>query len=151
MKRIQEIVLSLLIITALIACSKPQSFEYKEMRNLKLENLGFEKTALSMELVYFNPNKFAVDLRKVDCDVFVENKFLGKFTLDTLMHIPKLAEFSLPSRIAVDMKSIFKNALTVLVNKEVTVQVKGTTRVGKSGIFITVPFTYEGKHSFSLF
>lgn len=134
-----------------VACTKPKSFEYKEMRNLKLENLGFEKTAISMELVYFNPNKFGIDLRKVDCDIFIENKLLGKFILDTLMHIPKSSTFSLPSRVVVDMKSIFKNALTVLVNKEVNVLVKGTTRVGKSGIFVTVPFTYEGKHAFSLF
>lgn len=151
MIRLQKILFAIIITLVFFACTKPQSFEYKEMRKLKLEKMGFDKTALSMELVYFNPNKFGVDLRKVDCDVFVENKFLGKFTLDTLMHIPRLSEFSLPSRIEVDMKSIFKNALTVIVNKEVTVQVKGTTRVGKSGIFLTVPFTYEGKHAFSLF
>ncbi|HAI83850.1 MAG TPA: hypothetical protein DCL43_09295, partial [Chitinophagaceae bacterium] len=69
----------------------------------------------------------------------------------TTMHIDKRSEFSLPSRIQVDMKNVFKNTLTVLTSQEVQVDVTGNTRVGKAGIFITVPFTYSGKHKFSLF
>jgi hypothetical protein len=51
----------------------------------------------------------------------------------------------------VDMKGIFKNLLTVVFNKEILLNVKGTTRVGKAGIFINVPFDYSGKHTFSMF
>jgi hypothetical protein len=47
-----------------------------------------------MDLVYYNPNGFGVDLRKVDCDVYVDNTYLGKFQLDTLMHIPRRSEFT---------------------------------------------------------
>lgn len=113
--------------------------------------MGFDKTLLSLDLVYFNPNGFGVDLRKVDCDVYIDNSYLGKFNLDTSMHIPRKSEFILPSRIAVDMKAIFKNGLAMLFNKEVLINVKGTTRVGKAGFFKTVPFNYEARHKLSLF
>lgn len=134
----------------LAACQKPQGFDYRAVKNVTIERLGFEKSTLSMDLVYYNPNNFGVDLRKVDCDIYVDNHYLGKFQLDTLMHINRKAEFTLPSRILVDMQGIFKNALTFLFNREVLLNVKGTTRVGKAGFFKTIPFNYEARHKLDL-
>ena len=141
----------LFIAVSIVACKKPQAFDYRDTRNFKLSKLGFEKTALSMDLVYFNPNNFGVNLKKVDCEIFVDKNYLGKFVLDTLIQIEKKSEFSIPAKIDVDMKNIYKNALNVLLSKEITVNAKGTTRVGKAGIYITVPFNYEGKHKVDLF
>lgn len=140
-----------LLLIIFSSCQKPQGFDYRDVKNIKIENIGYDKTAVCMDLVYYNPNGFGVDLRKVDCDVFIDNNFLGRYSLDTLMHIPRRSEFALPSKMAVDMKGIFKNLFLVLFNKEIQLDVKGTTRVGKAGIFVNVPFTYSGKHTFSLF
>jgi LEA14-like dessication related protein len=142
--------LSLFFIIVLVACKKPQAFDYRNVKNVKIEKLGFEKSTLSMELVYFNPNGFGVDLRKVDADIYIDNHYLGKYQLDTLMHIQRKAEFILPSRIQVDMRGIFKNALSVLFNREVLLHVKGTTKVGKAGFFKTIPFDYEARHKLEL-
>ena len=135
----------------LSACAKPKDFDYRDVKNIKLETMGFEKTVLCMDLVYYNPNGFGVDLRKVDCDVYVDNSYLGKFQLDTLMHINRMAEFTLPSRILIDMKAVLKNGMNLLFSQEVLINVKGTTRVGKAGFFRTVPFNYEARHKLSLF
>ncbi len=132
-----------LILTILVACQKPKGFDYRGVRNLNIENAGSDKSTLSLELDYFNPNNFEVTLKKVDCDIFINNSYLGKFKLDTLLHIPKRSEFSIPSKMDVDLKDILKNAFAVVLNKEVLISVKGSTRVGKSGIFITIPFDYE--------
>ncbi|MEI6585775.1 MAG: LEA type 2 family protein [Sediminibacterium sp.] len=134
-----------------MACAAPKTFEYRAVKNIKLDQLGFDHTNLTMELEYYNPNSFGLDLKKMDADVYIDNRFLGKFHLDTLLHIPKKANFSLPSKIAVDMKAMYKNALNMVLSKEVLVSVKGTTRVGKAGIFRTVPFNYEGRHKVDLF
>lgn len=104
-----------------------------------------------MDLVYYNPNGFGVDLKKVDCEVYIDNQYLGKFQLDTLMHIQRRSEFVLPSRILVDMKGVFKNAMNLLFSKELLIRVKGNTRVGKAGFFTTVPFDYEARHTLQLF
>lgn len=141
----------LLCLLFFAACKKPQGFDYRDVKNVKIESLGFGQTTLQMDLVYYNPNNFGVDLRKVDCDVYIDNHYLGKYKLDTLMHIDRRAEFVLPSRIQVDMGSVFKNAMTLLFNKEVLINVKGTTRVGKAGFFANVPFNYEARHSLSMF
>jgi LEA14-like dessication related protein len=141
----------LVAICCLFACAKPQAFDYRDVKNVKVESVGYDQTALTMDLVYYNPNHFGVNLQKVDCDVYIDNRYLGKYQLDTLMHISRLSEFTLPSKIMVDMKTVFKNALTFLFNKEVLVNVKGTTRVGKAGIYTTIPFNYEARHKIELF
>jgi LEA14-like dessication related protein len=144
---------TLLLTVALLtfSCKKPQGFEYRDLKNFKVSNWGFDKSRVSMDIVYFNPNSFGVELRKVDADIYINNNYVGKFLLDTLMRIDKRSEFALPANIDVDMKNIFKNSLNVLFSKEVLVGAKGSTRVGKSGIFITVPFNYEGRHKVDLF
>ena len=144
-------VVGIVFMLLLFSCKKPQGFDYRGMQNFSIDSLGFDRSTLSMSLVYFNPNNFGVDLRHVDCDVFVNKNFLGKYTLDTTMHIAKRSEFSLPSKMQVDMRNIYKNSLNVLFNNEIQIDVKGTTRVGKAGIFINVPFTYSGKEKVSLF
>lgn len=126
-------------------CKRPDSFEYRGMRNFKIDSLGFGKSAVNMDLVYFNPNNFGVDLKHIDCDVYLDNKLLGKYLLDTTMHIAKRSEFVVPSTMLVDMKNLFRNSLHLLFSKELDVQLKGNTKVGKGGIYVNVPFTYQTK------
>lgn len=142
--------LLLLSLTILCACKKPQGFEYRDIKNFKVNSWGFDRSTISMDLVYFNPNNFGVDLRKVDADIYIDNNFVGKFMLDTIMQIDKRAEFTLPAKMDVDMRNIFKNSLNVLFSREVLVGAKGSTRVGKGGVFITVPFNYQGRHKVDL-
>ncbi len=135
----------------LFSCKKPQGFDYRGVKNFSVDSLGFERSTLSMNLIYFNPNSFGVDLKHVDCDIFVNKNFLGKYVLDTSMHIARRSEFSLPSKVQVDMRNIYKNSLNALFSQEIQVDIKGVTRVGKAGIFVNVPFTYSGKQKISLF
>ena len=141
----------LLGILSIYSCQKPQGFEYRDIKNVRIQQAGFDKTNLTIDLVYFNPNSFGVDLKRVDCDVYIDKNFLGNYKLDTTMHIDRRSEFTLPSTMAINMQGIYKNALTVLLNNEVLVTVKGTTRVGKAGIYITVPFNYEARHKMNFF
>ena len=128
------------------ACKQPQGFDYRDIKNISIEKLGFDSTALKMDLVYFNPNSFGVTLKNVNCDIYIDKKYLGHYNLDTIMKIEKMSEFSLPSLIKIDMKNIYKNALNILFNKEIEINVKGTTKISKVGITITVPFDYINKH-----
>jgi len=113
--------------------------------------MGFNESTLYLEIVYYNPNQFGVDLRKVDSDVFIDSLFFGKFQLDTIMHIPRMSEFSLPATIKLDMKNLLKHSASMLFHKEVLIQTRGTVRAGKAGIFKTVPFNYETRQALNLF
>jgi len=134
----------------LISCRKPESFEYRDVKNFKIDSLGFEKSTVSMDLVCFNPNNFGIDLKNINCDVYVEHSYLGKYVLDTAMHITKRSEFAIPSRMQVDIRNLFRNTLNSFFSNELLLEVKGTTRVGKGGIYITIPFYYSGRYKFNL-
>jgi LEA14-like dessication related protein len=146
-----KILFSLSIIILLVSsCKRPQGFDYRDVKNISLEKLGFDSTTLKMDLVYFNPNNFGVVLKNVDCEIYVDKKYLGHYSLDTIMKIEKKSEFALPSTIKISMKNVYKNALNLLFNKEVELNVKGSTKVSKMGITISVPFDYTSMHQFNL-
>ncbi|WP_026751772.1 LEA type 2 family protein [Sediminibacterium sp. C3] len=134
-----------------VGCAAPKELEYRKVQNIEIKQLGFNQSKLNFELVYFNPNKFGLDLKKVDSDVYIDNTYLGKFQLDTLMKIPRNSEFVLPSSININMQNLYKNAAQLLFKKELTIKAKGDIKIGKGGIFKTFPFTYEGRQEFNLF
>ena len=126
------------------------AFEYRDLRNLKLETISSQKTQISMNLIYYNPNKFGINLKNVNCDIFVDSMYIGKFKLDTMMHIERSSEFSLPAKFEVSLTNILKSSVNMLFN-EVTISARGTTRVGKGGFYLNVPIDYSGKQKLSLF
>lgn len=133
------------------SCKKPTAFDYRDVKNIRVESFGLTTSKVSMDLVYFNPNTFGVNLKNVNCDLYIDSNYLGKFVLDTLMHIPKSSEFTLPASMEVNMKGLFKNSISILFNNEVTIAAKGTTRVGKGGFYVTIPFNYQGKQKINFF
>ncbi len=139
-----------LLIGITTSCKRPQGFDYRDVKNIQLEKLGFDSTTLKMDLVYFNPNNFGVTLKNVDCEIFIDKKYLGHYNLDTIMKIEKKSEFALPSTMKINMKNVYKNALNLLFSNEVELHVKGTTKVSKMGISITVPFDYLQMHKINL-
>jgi len=151
MKRLPFLIFIFIFIFFSSGCNKPAGFIYKDLRNLRVESLGLKKSQVSMDFVFFNPNNYGVNLKKVDCDLYVDSNYVGKFLLDTTMHIPKAAEFILPAKLDVEMKSILKNSVNVLFGNEVFINARGTTRIGKGGIYVTIPFHYAGTQKLKLF
>lgn len=137
--------LFMFILLTLNACNKPQSFEYREVTNLKLQHLGFYKTSVSMDIVYYNPNNFSINLKNVDCQVYLNEKYLGHYLLDSTIHIAQKSVFIVPASVSFDMMDVIKKGFNILINKEALIGIKGTTRVGRCGLFFNVPIQYETK------
>lgn len=133
------------------SCKKPTAFDYRDVKNFRVESFGLNTSKVSMDLVYYNPNNFGVNLKNVTCDIYLDNNYLGKFVLDTTMHIPRSSEFTLPVSMQVNMKGLLENSVSILFNGEVMIGANGTTRVGKGGFYVTVPFRYQGKQKINFF
>ena len=127
------------------ACKAPQAFEYREVKHVGIKHLGFSKSAVTLNLSYYNPNEYGVTLKKVDCEVFLNQSYLGKYVLDTAMHIEGKSVFVLPVSVEFNLGDILKRGTSILFNKEAIIGVKGTTRVGKIGIYRNIPIQYETK------
>ena len=146
------IFLTIIGLTLLLSsCSTPKQLEYREFKNFTIDKPGFASTALKMDLLYFNPNNFGLELNHTDLDIFINNTYLGKATQVIQVQIPRNAEFTIPITMDVDMKNLLKNGFVSMLNSEVTIKVTGTIRVGKLNVFKSFPVNYEGKQQFTLF
>ena len=135
----------------LFSCNTPKAPEYKTFKNFSIEKPGFASTTLKMDLVYYNPNNFGLDLNSTDLDIFIDSNYLGKTIQQNLVNIPRRSEFSIPIKINIDMNNLFKNSLITLFSKEVNIKITGTVNVSKLNMFKTFSINYEGKQHFSFF
>ena len=143
--------LAFLILIYATSCQAPKDLVYRDFKNLKVEKMGFAVTTLKVDLVYYNPNNFGLQLKYTDLDIYVNNNYLGHSSQDYQITIPRLSEFTMPLAIEVDMKNLLKNAFPTLLGKEVLVKVTGTVKLGKANVFKTFPVNYEGVQIFSTF
>jgi len=141
----------MLMILVVTSCRAPKDLEYRDFRNLRVQQLGFASSTIKVDLLYYNPNNFGLQLKETDLDIYLDSNYLGHSAQEYQITIPKRAEFILPFEVNVDMKNMLKNALSTIIGKEVWVKVTGTVRLGKANIFKTFPVNYEGLQKFSLF
>ena len=148
---------SLLVLISLVgiffqtSCHEPKSLEFKEFKNLSVDKLSFAGAALTVDLVYYNPNNFGLQLNRTDLDVFVDSTFLGHSSQDIQINIPKRDVFTIPLKLNLDVKNLLKNGITSLFNKNVAVRVLGSVKVGKAGIYKSFPVDYTSIQNFSMF
>lgn len=146
-----KIGLVVFIIIAFLSCSSPKALEYKTYHNFAIQNLGFNSSTVSLDLEYYNPNNYGLQLKSTDLDIFINGNLLGHSSLDTLIRIPRRDTFSIPVKFDVNMQNAFKNAFNTLIGKEVLVKLSGKVRVGKANVFMSFPVEYESKQTFSFF
>ena len=142
---------AIIAIVLVTSCRAPKDLEYRDFKNLRVQQLGFASSTIKVDLVYYNPNNFGLQLKETNLDIYLDSNFLGHSDQEFQITIPKRAEFTLPFQVNVDMKNMLKNALSTILSKEVWVKVTGTVRLGKANIFKTFPVKYEGLQKFSLF
>jgi len=140
-----------LFIILLTSCQSPKDLEFREFNNLELDKLGFSASALKVNLVYYNPNNFGMELNRTELDIYVDSTFLGHSSQLLQVPIPSRDVFTIPLRIDLDMKNLFKNGIMTMMKKEVAVRAVGNVKVGKAGIYKNIKVDYTTKQQFSLF
>ncbi|MBL0182857.1 MAG: LEA type 2 family protein [Chitinophagaceae bacterium] len=133
------------------SCQAPKELEYRDFKNLKVEKLSLGASSLKLDVIYYNPNNFGLQLKYTDLDVFIDGNYLGHSAQDYQITIQRLAEFTLPLQINLDMQNLLKNVLPTFLGKEVTVKITGKVKLGKANVYKTFPVNYEGKQRFALF
>lgn len=145
------LLISIIFIIFQTSCQEPKSLEFREFKNLNVDKLSFAGAALTVDLVYYNPNNFGLQLNRTDLDVFVDSTFLGHSSQDIQVDIPKRNIFTIPLKLNLDVKNLLKNGITSLFNKNVAVRVLGSVKVGKAGIYKSFPVDYTSIQNFSMF
>lgn len=137
-------------ILALLASCSPKPLVYKDFHNFSIQKLGFDKSAIKMELEYYNPNNFGLQLKESDLDIYINGNLLGHSVTDTLVNIPRQSSFFLPVKFDVEMKNLIKNATNTIFGKEILIRLSGKVKAGKGNVFMLIPVEYETTQKVSL-
>ena len=135
----------LLILGGCLAGKKIQQPEFLGINNLGVGDLGLKQSRLTADLFFYNPNKYGMQLKKTELDYFVNQKKAGFTVLDTLIQIPANDTFKINVNLNIDMKNVFDNAMSIFQKNSIYLAMSGNVRVGRNGIFFTVPVKYAGE------
>jgi LEA14-like dessication related protein len=143
MKPILSILIMALIILSSCGTNNVKEPEYRDIRNIRLINLGPLQSTAAVDLVYYNPNSFGVQVTAARGDIYIDSSYFGQFELDEKVQVKKRSEFILPATVKVDMIGVIKNQGELYKKKEALVKIQGTAMVKKSGFSKEIPISYE--------
>jgi LEA14-like dessication related protein len=140
------------LIIALSSCNTTfKALEYKECKNVKLNKIGLGTSTLEMGLVFFNPNKYEIQIQKAELEIFINGNPLGKTNQRLNTTLPKKADGSIPLKIDIEMKNLLKNTISTISSEEVSIRAIGKISAGRHGIYKTIDVDYTTKQKVGLF
>jgi LEA14-like dessication related protein len=138
------------IILLIASCADPKSFEFKGVKSVNIEKASIKKNILNAQLEYYNPNNFDLTLKKIDCDIFINDQKLTHYGLDTVLVIPSTANFIVPAKMEIELSNLLKHSVDIMFNKPLKITIVGNATLSK-GIFTkTVPVNFTTVKSLNL-
>jgi LEA14-like dessication related protein len=104
---------------------------------------------MDMEMGFFNPNGFGLALDGFDLDVYMNGDYLGKARDVRKTMIPGNDTFHVPVRMEVGMKNILSQGLSLGLNREADIRIKGIARLSranKSAMIWQIPVDYQTRY-----
>jgi LEA14-like dessication related protein len=134
----------------LSGCKQPEAPEYYGFQNLQVSRIVAGQTSMSATVKLFNPNPYSLQLKRAEVDIAINGKPSGHSLLDSTIFIPGRDTFYVPVALQVDLKSLFSNALQLLMGKQnATITLDGRVKIKKGMFTFNRPFHYEGKQDLS--
>ena len=140
-----------LIILSSCGSANVKEPEYRDIREVRLIEVGLLQSTAGIDFIYYNPNNFGVQLAEARGDVYIDNVYFGRFGLEEKVQVKKRSEFIVPAIIKMDMISAIKNQRDLFKKKEALARIEGMARVKKSGLSRDVPIKFEGMQNIERF
>lgn len=136
-----------LLAILLISC-KTKDLEYISFDHFKVIKLGLPNSTIGLDVTCYNPNKFGLQLKQLETDVFINSEYLGKALLDSSISVPKKDTFLIPVKMDVKMGGTMSGLLQ-LINRgsgdstSMLIKLEGKAKLKKGGLIINYPIKYE--------
>ena len=134
-----------LLIGLMAGCRQPEPPEYFGFQDIQVIQTVGQQPILATVVKLYNPNPFALELRRAEVDVAINGRHAGHSLLDSTIYIPKRDTFYVPVALQVDLQAILSNALQSLFNKKATITLDGRVKIKKGMLLFNRPFHYEDK------
>ena len=143
-----KITLLLAFIFAIVAssCRAVKQPVFETIEDVELGKVGLAGAELKAGLRFTNPNHFPLKLDYVSGDLYIDSIYMGVFGVEKPMTIPANASFVLPITGTAQfggVMALIGNAKQILAGTPAKIEVSGKARVGRSGFYKTLPFSYR--------
>jgi len=132
-----------LVLLASCSTTNVKDPEYRDINNIRLIDLGILQSTAGVDFVFYNPNNFGVQVTDARGDIYIDNIYFGRFSLDEKVQVDKRSEFILPAVVKLDMIGAVKNHRELLNKKEALIRIDGSARVKKAGFSKNIAINYE--------
>ena len=144
MKKLLLTIVPVAILFASCTSGNIREPEFRDIRDVRLINVGLLQTTAGLDLVYYNPNNFGVQLSEARGDVYLDNHYLGRFEIRDNVKVSRRNEFIVPAILKLDNIGAIKNQRDIWKKTEALVRIDGIAFVKKAGFTKEVPIKYEG-------
>ncbi len=144
---ISTLSIAVLFLASCKAYKDVQEPEFRDVENVRLIDVGLLESKAGADLVYYNPNSFNVTLSSARGDVYVDDKYLGRFELADKVSVKKRSEFIIPAILKIDNIGAIKNQNEIYKKKEVMIRIDGVARLTKTGFSKEIPIKYQKMES----
>ena len=131
------------ILGLFVSCKNVKEPIFENVENLKMGKFDFSSTTLSADIRFTNPNRFGLLLKTIECDVFVDSIYLGKFSNSEEVRIMAQNSFLLPVKAEVKTITLLDYSRKAVFQRPSFVHAKGSARVGRAGVFRTIPVSWS--------
>lgn len=139
------------LVLASCGTSNVREPEYRDITNIRLMDVGVLQSTAGVDFIFYNPNNFGVQITDVRGDLYIDNKYFGRFELDKKVSVNKNSEFIIPAIVKLDMIGAVKNGKDLLKKKEALVRIDGRARVKKAGFSKDIAINYESMENIERF
>ncbi len=143
MKTVLPFLIIISFFLCIAACKTPLAPEYEGFQTIQIGKLNSQESLLSTNLKFYNPNTFNLELKKAEMDVFINDKLVDHYLLDSTIYIARTDTFFIPVSLKINFRDIFSNALQSLLNNQIKVRLAGSAKLKKGSIGFSVPLRYE--------
>lgn len=140
---------SILLFFAL-GCSKPLQPTYLGYQNLRLGRVGTKNNVVMSDIKFYNPNKYALNVKQAEMDVYFNDRLLGHTSMNNVVNLPPLDTTLVPFSIEASVTDLLANTAQIFLNPNVRVRIQGNAKAGRKGIFVNIPINYQGTQRIQL-
>ncbi len=144
----RKLVWVLIVLVGLSACKDAgKSPEFRRVANVKVAKVTGKEAVLNGDAFFYNPNKASMMLRKVEIDVFMEDKKIGVINQVLKTKIPAESEFKVPVDATFDVSDVglLNGLMSMLGGKKMNVRYVGKIKLKIYGVPVAVPVDYENE------
>jgi LEA14-like dessication related protein len=143
-KPVARLFLFILALVVLSQCDRPhEDVVLRQIKDVVVD--ASSEPMLKANAIFFNPNNMRGRLKKINVEIFVNEKKAAKVEQDLKTIIPANGEFTVPLEVKLAMKELgFMDTLLGMIGgKKFDVHYKGFLKVSYRGIPIKVPVDYK--------